>query len=233
MKKSSNCYSLCALCCDNCDFNCVTSEQQFRGVNVPADHQCQHGACSELSQAEISPPPAARPAAPGPRVGNVSVGGWALLGRYRGMGDSSGQHAASRVLNTPSGNGRDIKAGLSHALCFASHIFSWYIFWGCAWWNICTKSIETLLWPGHLQRWPEISAQRQKQKMLRIWIFWLLIAEKLERLFQWSHKNRVQISRYGDMVIFMPGPGQATAGPLQSRYWLVTGDSLIGSSLDN
>ena len=30
----SACYSLWALCCDNCDFNCVTSEQQFRGANV-------------------------------------------------------------------------------------------------------------------------------------------------------------------------------------------------------
>ena len=138
-----------------------------------------------------------------------------------------------------SGNSGDIKAGLSqapklHASLLISSPGRYF-----------EAELDEIFAPGpskryfaldtyiDIQRWPEISAQRQKQKMLRIWIFWLLIAEKLERLFQWSHKNRVQISRYGDMVIFMLGPARPLLDCCSPRYWLVTGDSLIGSSLDN
>ena len=148
----------------------------------------------------------------------------------------SGQHAASTVLNTPPGNGRDIKAGLSKAPCFASHIFSWYKFWDCAWWNIRTKSIETLLCPGHLHRHTTMAGDKcTETKTENVENLNILVVDCWEvGAFVSVEPQKpcpdFEIRRYGNIYA---GTDQATAGLLQSRYWLVTGDSLIGSSLDN
>ena len=140
-----------------------------------------------------------------------------------------GQHAASTVLNTPPGNGRDIKAGLSHASLLMSYLLLVQILrLSLAWWNIRTKSIETLLCPGHLHRYTTMAGDKcTETKTENVENLNILVVDCWEvGAFVSVEPQKpcpdFEIRRYGNIYA---GTGQATAGLLQSPilvgdWWL-------------